>query len=1113
MSHRPKTSLHRFFAVPLLAAGTIGLFAPKGVLAAPAQHTVTLNEYLGSDWSDELIHETITFKPGQLNRPDARVIGSDRKEIAAQVTHVQRYDDGSIRSMNVWFKAALPANGKAVYTIQPGTASKAPSGVTVKTDQGSITLLTKAPGPIGITLLGGEKTWGWQVPLTDALAPIQTLHLPSGKKAGKSRFNVPFKIKSYRSRIVNQGPLFVDVQIDYQFDAGFWRFEARVLAGCPMIQIREKYNTGNSGQRARLFDRFYDLVLNAGEFKPTQGWYSDNGPAPRHFDLAKSLMPKSWIQRGVARPSWSGIGVNGYTLSYEENRDDYFLIGWPTGQPGIGVIMRLVEPGGDAIALAALDIEQWRNPQSLRLHTNKDGEVIARLPLQKYKQEWAVDGFRETSPNYTGITLFVPPNQSCRSYGIMLSTAEDEREARLESVLKTVAHLDAEPLDLTRRWVIDWPDPMAGAKWAEKPSPAGEKALQIMRNRTELARLGGDLVWFDMGFHFHFNRSVHPQIDKVLNDDAQLTADQRKEFRRLVAFEAYRQNSHQQLPWGSGVHLSNPNKAIMAIEARAKTAQLVRDHPQFNAWSEVTINLLRTYIRKYTFDSGAPYENPHYTLGVTLEWSARANDLLIEAGIGDALDTELFKKCMRFVINTWLTPPDPRFNGYRMVMPIGNCSYQSIRPEFGTRYVNYFKDRDPALAGQLQWLVNQTLPDEKKIKIVDDIKPAMHSKWIKDYGVVFRHGYGTKYETYMHMLAGKCFGHYELGTDHMAYSIYAKGQPISLHFGNGYFPIYNRPWLRNRISFDMKVETHERTPFDVKAATFSPEIEYLRAVRETRQLLTMQNEYPKLDERGIRWLPEESANFRATMAGSDAPENFMPLTLWHRQMLLLKDADPKGPNYFVVRDGFGGRPTKSTDLSMWFLANTMTQAGGVFHFDGQCDVDMDVFVGTPTPGSFKIKTDKYGHVQQPYGRFTGFDPKYFPDGKRREDQLLLRIRQPAGRGYLVVLYPRLKNADPPATYQRLSDSVVRVKTQRSTDIVYVDFDRTTYTDDDISIDGRAGAIRRYTSGKIVIANSEGPCTVAVAGKKIVGSGSFVVEIDGPTHRITHRADGAQVTIK
>ena len=96
------------------------------------------------------------------------------------------------------------------------------------------------------------------------------------------------------------------------------------------------------------------------------------------------------------------------------------------------------------------------------------------------------------------------------------------------------------------------------------------------------------------------------------------------------------------------------------------------------------------------------------------------------------------------------------------------------------------------------------------------------------------------------------------------------------------------------------------------------------------------------------------------------------------QIPTFKDADPKGPNYFVLRDTFAGNLTKPTDLSLWFLANSMTREGNVFHFDGQCPVDMDVFVNTPAKA--EPQTGTYGHINQAYRRLVASDPNFYPHG-------------------------------------------------------------------------------------------------------------------------------------
>ncbi|PIU60629.1 MAG: hypothetical protein COS85_23475 [Armatimonadetes bacterium CG07_land_8_20_14_0_80_59_28] len=235
------------------------------------------------------------------------------------------------------------------------------------------------------------------------------------------------------------------------------------------------------------------------------------------------------------------------------------------------------------------------------------------------------------------------------------------------------------------------------------------------------------------------------------------------------------------------------------------------------------------------------------------------------------------------------------------------------------------------------------------------------------------------------------------------------------------------------------------------------------------------------------------------------------MTVWQRQMLFLKDADPKGPNYFVLRDGFEGTPTEPTQLNLWFLAKSMQRESNLFHYDGQCLVDMDVFVNTST--TFEPNTDKYGPTQEPYRRLMGFDPQFHPDGKLQETQLLLRIQQPPGRGYMVVLYPRLKEGEPPATFARLSENVVKVETPVSTDYAFLSPSRFSFNDEKVEFDGMAASVRYCRSGKVSVSNAEGRARFVVAGTLIEGSGGFVVTLDrGKVSKQTY-GEGATVKVE
>lgn len=1074
--------------------------------------TVKLRDYVGIDWRHELVHYDLTFPPGGLKgAADAKVTLANGSAVPCQVSDVSRHEkDGSINSMRIWFFANVPSDGETVYTITPGQRGLEKPSVRVKETADTIELTTDAPKSIGIRLPNGKKEFDWPVPASQVPGPIQSLLLPRGKWVGEGRMEAPFNVKSYDARVMASGPLFAEVRVHYVFDTGYWTFRTKVIQGCPMIVIEEELDNGMSELSAEQFDRFFSFALNKGGFKPTEAYFTGKNDKDYLENLVKEGLNQKWKDAwGSLRSGWFISKVSGYTLSFKQDREDFYLTGYPTWSPRVGCLFRAVEPGGDAVGFAALNTAYWRNPLCLRFLESTNGQLFVNLPLQVYEQDWALDGFGRNSPNSTGRTLFVPDTTARRSYGIMLTPAEDEKKALLDSLFVKASKLGFHPLDEVKDWILDWPDPLADAKRATASTPKGTKALALMRERIRFKEAVGNFGRHSMAYHYDFAKRYYPVVQGVVDSPKALTAEERKELRRLCAYNAYEMNSLDTFPWGSGFHLGNPNMTIMAVEARVKASRLIQDHPMFAEWGAYSLALIKKFFERFTMSSGAPYENPHYTIGVSMDWAAEANQPLIDAGIGDALDSELFKKSMRFIIN-WLSPPDPRFLGHRLVLPLGNTSYQSVPPSFADRYVTYYRERDPVLAGQLQWFANQTLPDDKKVAIVKDIVPELKSGWFKDYGVIFRHGFGTPYETMMHFLAGRCFGHYELETDHMAYTIYAKGQPIHLNFGNGYFPMFVRPWLRNRVSFDMKMEAPERNRIEVEQASFSREAEYFRAVREVSQLLPVATEYPLLNEKN-KWTPQESENYVAAIAEWDKPASFIPLTVWRRQMLFLKDADPKGPNYFVLRDTFGGTPTRPTDLSLWFLANSMTKTNNCFHFDGQCKVDMDVFINTPE--EFTPKTDKYGHQQQPYGRLVGFDPAYHPGGKLWESQLLFRIRQPAGKGYMVVLYPRLKNDDPPAKFTRIAENVVKVETPLSTDYVFMNPYSFGFQNDQVSFEGMAAAVRLYKTGRIAVANSEGPCTVKVGGRSIVGHGAFVATIEQGKASTKTYTEGARVVVQ
>lgn len=1064
-----------------------------GLSAAPAK--VVIQEQLGLEWKDELLQEQLEFRRGELTGVALAKVSVGNAELLSQVTDVMRYDDGSIRSFMVWFFASVAANGRVEFVIEPGKQSKGGSALVRETSD-TVELFDRESKATGIRLPNGSRQYEWPVNATDVPGPVQGILLPSGRVLGPGRFEVPFKVYSRATEVLASGPVFAEARVSYKFDTGYWSFTARVVRGQPVIEISEELNTGPSGVGSAEVDRFYSIPLNTGGFQPGQVFYGGRNGDPQFQSLMNFGLKNEWEAFGLNK-NWFASPISGFELDLKKDQDFYYLSGYPTHQyTRVGCMVKLIEPQKESLSIVGLHTADWKNPMSLRLSTS-GGEARLQLPIQMCNREWQIEGHDFDSPNYTGVTLGVPSNFSKRRYAIVSGQAVDETSNFLSELFSLASKLSALPLDRVRRMQLEWPDPQASAKFAEAETPKGKEAMRLLRNRVQFKRTFGHYGRYSMAYHYGFSKHYFPQIREAMDDPALLTELQRKEARRLCAWLAYDMNSQDTFPYGAGFHLNNPNMTIMASEARVKSSLLVKDHPMFAKWGAWTSELMKAFISRYTRDSGATYENPHYSLGVTFDWMAETNNLLIENGIPDSLDTELFRKSLEFGMN-WLTPPDPRFNGHRVVLPLGNGSYQSVPPTMATNMISYLKPRYPELAAKLQWTTNQTLSADQKLKLLDkEIDPKLGSVHYKDYGVFFRHGYGTPYETLFHMMAGNCHGHYELEQDQMSYTLYAKGQPISMHFGNGYFPIYNRPWLRNRVSLDHRRQISERIDPRTVNASFTPEVEYVRAQRDFDLLDTGTTEYPP--ERG-----QPDPIF-------PKPHESIPLTSWSRQVIFIKDGDPKGPNYFVIRDGFAGTPTKPSDCTFWFLANSMERQGNVFHFDGQCKADIDVFVSEPKEAT--PETGKFGHVNEPYRRLTGFDPKFFPEGKLREDQLYLRLKQQPGAGYMVALYPRLKQDDPAATMTRLDSNTIRVETQISKDIVYLSPFPSAYDAEGLKLQGTAIAVRTFKDGRTIVISAEGKTRVETGGRVISGTGPFEVTLKGNDRQTKTFADGASAEVK
>jgi hypothetical protein len=297
----------------LISAAVV--LASTSITFAAKPLEVTLRDCTGTAWSDELVHYAVELPAGAVKgEAVARVEARGGKAVPSQVSDVTRHPDGSVRAMNVWFFTDLGPSQTVSYVVTPGKEGPAGAGVRVKTDAAAVELTTLAPQRIGIRLPAGGTSFDWPVPATNVPGPVQALLLPSGRATGRGRWDVPFRVNSWKTEVTAAGPLFAEARVTYAFDTGYWTFKARVIRGCPMIVIEEELNNGYSGLKARQFDRYFSLRLDGEGFRPTQVFLAGRNDRDELQDVLKLTDPDV----PEVRANWIASPVSGFAPTYKE---------------------------------------------------------------------------------------------------------------------------------------------------------------------------------------------------------------------------------------------------------------------------------------------------------------------------------------------------------------------------------------------------------------------------------------------------------------------------------------------------------------------------------------------------------------------------------------------------------------------------------------------------------------------------------------------------------------------------------------------------------------------------------------------------------------------------
>lgn len=437
----------------------------------------------------------------------------------------------------------------------------------------------------------------------------------------------------------------------------------------------------------------------------------------------------------------------------------------------------------------------------------------------------------------------------------------------------------------------------------------------------------------------------------------------------------------------------NPNMATSANGYRVMFAALIPSHPRAREWFDAGFTGLKREVQDWVDPNGGMVECPHYSMVILDQWVA-AFVIARNAKVPD--EGNLFHPNLRKAIE-WFgnisTPRDSKCQNFRRLPSLGHTYANERTNMFGTMAA-LWRERDAVFAAEMAWMHREQgefaepgilsyypgMMGFRRFFLPVGIAPRTpqwKSTVYPETGVLLRNVSGSDRETVLHLIAGRNHSHYF--NDSGSITVWGKGRELCTEDD-----------YQNRRNPDSRA-AHSMPD---KPATFNEE--RVMAVRE--------------------FLAGESLDYvRGTRRG------------WQRQIAFAKDADPLGPNYFVVADTLDAKSVPT----IWrlFLGGKIEPTPQGVTLRGPDDVDLDVMFARPAGAKPTIHGD---HIQ-------------------------LAVSMPGT--VTVVLYPRLKTEPSPSITPLADGRGVLVRNAIGSDAVFLDPESFTHQGEGWIFTGRAGLIR------------------------------------------------------
>jgi len=1136
--------------------------------ALPAQ-TITLRDWTGRGFAPDLVNCTI--EAGQ----SPRVFDGDGTPVPVQVT------PGEKGQATLSFVASIAPGGTSTYTVRnDGQGAAAQPAVSANKEGDALVLANqnlavKVPVP-------QEKAFDQPVAAATLPAPILAFRGANGAWKGEGRLLIARPVKKLTVAQTANGPVFAEIRYRLEYEGGGW-YEAtvRVTDRSPLAEVREEYDLG---QVAAENAEFWQLDLS-------KGWDADES---ERMGTANGGTPVSYT--GIAQDET--IVANGPNVTTGGDRAGglaiYHDMCWGNRYVSYYGIHKAAErkadPDGYALAMVApLHKGAWRRANALPI-VIKDRQVAIRFPMDTAPLSWMNSPSSDRSPiSWHEHDPDLPASRTRRIWGLVLARPAmivDPGNNGSKCLGYSVRNLyGTVGLDRYKDFVLEWKDgkvtyprvfitPEGARKYREavKADPAfplavyDNQKLQDPSLKYYYLFTGDPAVakqelpevirQLDDAIQFHVSGLSLPNhhtlgmwggplghAESVLSWP-DLPAADRAAIRSRLALLSYLLTEPDVTGAGDGSHQGYPHEIAARFSDRGNLPALIPDHPMHQAWAEYLGEQLA-----YRQGTGMAPGGAWAEYGIAFHMHGYGR--IIRGLMGPLADRvpaagriwQYNRQDLDYFMNL-LTPVEPRF-GSRLI-PGMACSPHGNSPHF-LQGMGTVSDKDPEFAANLRWAwdVNGrmigtgadglTTPAMVRPGIPAR-EPKLTSRVYPGFGVIFRAHQGPD-ETCLYLRSGYMWSMMWQNQGHLI--CYSKGAallpPQPYQFGGPTDPAFPD---KNFMRFgDPKNDMVWLWPdSNILDARFGPSVDYAWHSAGYPEWYFTPGARPGWGK------PRPRAEAAGTTDGAFT---------WDRQVMFLKSPDPKGPNYFVFRDGVNGAGKAASwfNLSLPGRKEHLKVEGQKVAVDTEWPTKLDLLFPGRRDLAVEMAEDRLkSNINDSYFKFC----RDLPDGniisrdfvqddgtpviwgpwngerkqnpeywdwfisiahnpalptppqafnsslKRWEQRVALRLASAPGQDVAWVLYPRGAGEAAPAATQ-LAPGVTKVVTQEGTDYVFLSATPLEYKGEGIEFAGRAGAVRVPKAGE--------PELVLLRGSKLSFKGKTV---SGPAAEPQVIAEGGKI---